>query len=499
MTTSPMPPWVDVTADDALGTSDITDLLDRLGRREVSARELREAAMARALAANATLNAVTKWFDEPVRSEDVGADQPMAGIPTFLKDNENVAGHTTSHGSLAVSEKPAPRTSPFARHFLSLGVDLLGTTTLPEFGMTATTESTRFGATRNPWDTSRTPGGSSGGSAALVAAGVVPLAHATDGGGSIRIPAACCGLVGLKPTRGRLPDAASLAKLPVHITVHGVLTRTVRDSALFLALSERAHRAPGLPPVRHVVRPGSKRLRIGMWAQPTRGLPITDDALAAVTGAAALCSELGHHVEEVGPPVDDRFLVDFLRYWAFLAFNVHHRGSAMVGPGFDSRRIESFTRGLSVRMVRQAEHLAGSFSRLRRLAREHESVLADVDVLLSPVIGHAAPPIGFLGPDVEFRDHLVRLIRFASPTPAVQNVSGSPAISLPLGRTADGLPMGVQLAASFGRERTLLELALELEEAAPWPAGPSARATGQGTSPRGDVVGGRGPGRTVRP
>lgn len=468
---------VDVTADDAIGTSDVTDLIARLARREVSACEIREAALSRSRTANAELNAVTEWFPEPVATEvPVRADAPLAGIPAFLKDSEDVTGHVTSHGSLAVSDRPAARCSPFAAHFLALGMDPLGTTTLPEFGMTASTESSRFGATRNPWDTARTPGGSSGGSAAMVAAGAVAIAHATDGGGSIRIPAACCGLVGLKPTRCRLPDMGTLPGLPLHLTTHGVLTRTVRDTALFLALSEAAFRSPGLPPIGHVTRPGRARLQIGMCVTATRRMPVTAEAAAAVTSAATLCSELGHRVEETGPPVDDRFLVDFLRYWSFLAFMVHHRGATLIGPGFDGRRIELFTRGLSARLLRQAEHLPGALTRLRRLAREHERAFDRFDVLISPGTGHVAPPIGFLGSDVDFREHLVRLVRFASPTPAVQNVSGSPALSLPLGRTADGLPMGVHLAAPFGHEHRLLQLALELEEASPWPTTPAVMA-----------------------
>ncbi len=475
MTAAPGPVRVDVTADDALGTSDATDLVARLARREVSARELREAAMARCRAADVHLNAVARWFVDPVRTEvAVRGDAPLAGIPTLLKDDEDVAGHPTSHGSLAVPDRPARRCSAFAAHYLALGVQVLGLTTMPEFGMTAATESSRFGATRNPWDTARTPGGSSGGSAALVAAGVVPIAHATDGGGSIRIPAACCGLVGLKPTRGRLPDAPALARLPVHITAPGVLTRTVRDTALFYALSERAHPPRELPPIGHVTRPGTTRLRIGLCTGAPRGLPVDGDAVTATTSAATLCSALGHHVEPVDAPASDRFLGDFLVYWGFLAFQVHHRGAALVGPGFNARRLEVFTRGLSARLVRQADRLPGALRRLRRLATDHAAALAGYDVLLSPVVGHAAPPVGYLGPDIGFREHLARLVRFASPTPAFQNVSGAPALSLPLARTSDGMPMGVQLVAPFGQERRLLHLGLELEEAAPWPATASA-------------------------
>jgi amidase len=461
---------VSAVRDDALGTSDATDLLVRLARREVSAVELREAALTRAHAVNPALNALTQWIEQPARTEvEVPADAPLAGLPSVLKDNEQLAGFPTSSGSAAVPRTPQASCSPFVRHFLGLGLDPIGTTTLPEFGLTASTESTRFGATRNPWDTGRSVGGSSGGSAALVASGVVPIAHSNDGGGSSRIPAAVCGLVGLKPTRGRLPDALGVDLLPVQITAQGVLTRTVRDTALYYAHAERAFPSPSLPPIGHVTRPGTRRLRIGVCRTAANGLPVSADTVAAVTAAGELCTRLGHAVVEVGPPVGDDFGPDFLTFWSYLAFVLHRGGRLLFGPGYDASRTEPFTRGLSARLVRQADRVPGAMRRLRRLAREHEAAFADYDILLSPVTGHAAPPIGHLGPDVEFRTHLVRLMRFCSMTP-VQNVSGSPAMSLPLGRTASGLPIGVHVAAPFGHERRLLELALELEQASPWPA-----------------------------
>ncbi len=459
-------PAVDARADDALGTSDATDLLTRLARREVSAAELRSAAVGRAQAVNPRLNALTRLLGEPVRTEVTVEDQaPMRGIPTLLKDNEALTGLPTTHGSLATPDRPAAACSPFVTDFLGLGLDPVGLTTLPEFGLTASTESSRFGATANPWDPTVSTGGSSGGSAALVAAGVVPIAHSNDGGGSSRIPASCCGVVGMKPTRGRLPDAPGVGLLPVQITAQGVLTRTVRDTALFYAHAERARPAAGLPPIGHVTAPGTRRLRIGMTLTASRGLPVDAATVAAVSAAGQLCADLGHHVELVDPPVDDRFGPDFLDLWSFLGFSLHRGGRMLFGPGFRPGRTEAFTRGLSRRLVRRAEHLPGALHRLRRLAREHEAAFEEYDVLLSAVTGHPPPPLGYLGPDVEFRTHLVRLVRFASMT-CVANVSGGPAMSLPLGRTPEGLPIGVHLAAPFGHERRLLELALELETAA---------------------------------
>ncbi len=472
MSEQPRRRTIDTTTDDALGDSDATDLRERLARREVSAAEVHSAALTRARAANEHLNAVSRWFAAPLRTEvTVPADAPLAGIPTFIKDNEEVAGYPTLQGSRAVAEHPAPECSPVVAALLSLGLDPLGASTLPEFGLTASTESTRHGATRNPWDTDRSAGGSSGGSAAMVAAGVVPIAHGNDGGGSIRIPASCCGLVGLKPTRGRLPMNPLKVRIPVQIAVQGVLTRTVRDTAMFHALMERLRPDTGLPPIGEVRAPGVARLRIGMVVSTLRGLPLSPDTVASVRSTGALLAGLGHHVEEIRPPVDESFAMDFLRYWALLAFVLHRAGDRAYGPGFDGDQVEDFTKGLSALLVRQLDRVPGSLRRLRRMSRAGDAGLGPHDVLLSPVTGYPAPPIGHLGPEVEFRTHLVRLLQFASSTP-VQNVSGTPAISLPVGRSATGLPLGVQFAAPFGQERRLLELAFELEEATPWPVRP---------------------------
>jgi amidase len=456
---------VSAFSDDALGRDDMVGLLDRLARREVSPAELRAAATARAQAVNPRLNAVTTWVDAPPAGlATEGA--PLAGVPTVFKDNEALAGYVTSHGSLAVPETPAQTNSPWVAHALSLGLSPVAKTALSEFGLTATTETLRFGASRNPWDTSRSPGGSSGGSAALVAAGVVPLAHGNDGGGSIRIPAACCGLVGLKPTRGRLPDIVS--RVPVDIAVQGVLTRTVRDTARYYAEADRAHPAADMPPVGRVDGPSGTRLRIGVVTVPPMGLPVSDEVVAHVSATAELLSGLGHDIVEIPHPVYDSFGPDFLRYWGLLAGLARRLGSLEFGRGFDASKVEPFTRELASVASQQATLLPGTLRRLRVLARDHEPVYAMCDAVLSPVLAHEPPPIGYLGADVEPRTHLLRVLRYVSFTP-LQNVSGSPAISLPLGRTAGGVPMGVQLGAPFGHERRLLELAYELEAASPWP------------------------------
>jgi amidase len=460
------PERVSAHADDALGRDDMVGLLDRLAKREVSGDELRAAATDRARAADGELNAVAFWVDEP--PQGLAADGPLAGVPTLIKDNTAIAGVPMANGSRTMTDRPERESSPWAAHALALGLSPVATTTMSEFGLTATTESWRFGTTRNPWDTSRSSGGSSGGSAALVAAGVVPLAHGNDGGGSIRIPAACCGLVGLKPTRGRLPDRA--LPVPVDIGVQGVLSRTVRDTARYYAETERLSPASGMPPVGQVEGPGAARLRVGVVTTPPMGLPVSTEVVAAVLATADLLAGLGHQVDEVPAPVDDSFGPDFLRYWGLLAWLVRTTGRRLERErGFDPDLVEPFTRELGDLAREQAPLLPGTLRRLRALARDHEPVFGRCDVLLSPVLAHEPAPIGYLGPEVEPRTHLLRVLRYVSFTP-LQNVSGSPAISLPLATTADGVPLGMQLAAPFGHERRLLELAYELEAAAPWPS-----------------------------
>ncbi|MFM7598549.1 MAG: amidase [Actinomycetota bacterium] len=454
---------VDVTTDDALGSYDVMDLLHLLRKREVSAAELCAAAQARIEAANASLNAVVCTLET-----EGDASGPFAGIPTVLKDNEDLEGYPTLHGSWAPADRPATGSNPWVAQYLGLGFTPLAKTTLPEFGLTATTESSRFGATRNPWNTGHSTGGSSGGSAALVASGAVPIGHANDGGGSIRIPAALNGLVGLKPSRGRLIDLPELDRLPVNLVTQGVLTRSVRDTAYYFAEAERVYRNPDLPPIGMVVRPERRRLRVGLLTESLAGSPLDPHTRDAVIDAGRTLADLGHEVREVTLDVGEQFGRDFLRYWALLSFMLQRAGGRFIGEGFDGSKTEALTKGLSAMFVQQAVKTPLSMRRLVRASREPEPVYQDVDVVVSPVVSHPAPPIGYLGPDVPVREQLVRLLRFTSFTP-LQNVCGSPAISLPLARNPEGLPIGVQVAAPVGEERRLLSIALELEEAMPWP------------------------------
>ena len=382
----------------------------------------------------------------------------------MVKDNEDLAGYPTRQGSRAVPSTPARTSTPIVAALLDLGLAPVAKTTLPEFGLTASTESSLHGPTHNPWNPSHSVGGSSGGSAALVAAGVVPIGHANDGGGSIRIPAACCGLVGLKPSRGRLPDRPELDRLPVPLVTQGVLTRTVRDTAMVLADAERHHPRPHLAPIGDVAGPGLPRMRVGVVRRAPHGVPIDPGVMAAVDAVATALAHLGHHVGPMEPPVGEQFARDFLVYWQLLAFLLHRGGRVVEGPGFKAAQTEPFTRYLSRRLGSDAARVPGALHRLRRHAREPEPAFDRVDVVVSPVLAHPAPPLGHVGPDVDPETHLVRLLRWVAFT-AAANVTGAPALSLPAGRSRDGLPIGVQLSAPRGHERRLLELAFELDDA----------------------------------
>ncbi|MFM2437334.1 MAG: hypothetical protein RLZ55_143 [Actinomycetota bacterium] len=458
--------------DDALGDHDLVSLLTALKAGEVSAAEVRVAAIERAHAAQRELNAVAAW-GAPGDGPAPDPEGPLAGVPTFVKDNEDVKGLRTSFGSRATADRPAVRSSDYSRTLAGLGAEVLGKTTMPEFGLTATTEPLAFGPTRNPWHLDRAVGGSSGGSAALVAAGALPYASANDGGGSIRIPAACCGLVGLKPTRGRLVSPEGSRGLPVPISTEGVVTRTVRDTALFYSLAEQMVRRDdlaatvdtSLAPIGHVEGPLSPRLRIGYFDASLTGAAAPDVADAVRRTALAL-DAAGHHVEMIEFPFDEQFGKDFLRYWAMLAFAIRHGGERVHGAGFDAAALEPFTNGLAAFFTTVGPAAPASIWRLRHFGTAYAQAFEHFDVLLSPTTAHTAPPIGLLAGD--FRGHIVRLLRFAAYT-AIQNVAGAPAISLPVGLDADGLPIGVQLAGLPGAERVLLALAYEVAEAVPAP------------------------------
>lgn len=462
-------PQVHAPTADVLGDLDAVGIAGRIAAGEITAAEAVEAAIARLRTVEAVLKtvAVPRFDQAREEAQRASGDGLLAGVPAAIKDNVNLGGMPTRHGSRATPGRTYQADSPITAQFRATGLVPIAKTTLPEFGLTATTERTWGPATRNPWNTRHSTGGSSGGSAALVAAGVIPIAHGNDGGGSTRIPASCCGLVGLKPSRGRLLTVELADKLPVDIIAEGVLTRSVRDTAAFYAEAEKYHAGEDLPAIGHVESPATARLRVGYTIRHPLGDACHPEVVAAVEKAADSCRRLGHHVKEVPGLADARMAEDFLLYWARLATVIRYLGRFAFGRGFDRHELEPLTRQLSRHHLRRFWRSPGAIRRLRAFGEEHRRRFRDCDVIITPVLSRPPVPLGYLALDIDFDTAAERLMNYAAFTP-VQNVAGTPAISLPLGNSIEGLPIGVQFAADMGQERRLLELAYELEQAVPW-------------------------------
>ncbi|MGV0643259.1 amidase [Mycolicibacterium sp. XJ2546] len=455
--------------DDALGELDAVALVEALQAGTVSAAELVEAAIARTEKVNPTLNGLAyEAFD---RARDrANAPHPYGGyfdgVPSYLKDNVAVTGMPTMSGTDAWDPRPEPADGDFAKAYLATGLVPLGKTQLSEFGFSASAEHPRIGPVRNPWNPEHTSGASSSGSGAFVAAGVMPIGHANDGGGSIRIPAACNGLVGLKPSRGRLPLDADVRRMPLRIVANGVVTRSVRDTAAFYREMERVYANPKLPPIGDVTDPGKQRLRVAVCTQS-----ISRDASPEIREltlkTAALLEELGHKVTTINNPVPAQFMDDFLLYWSFLSFALVRSGRHAFGPSFDRNRLDNLTLGLDRHAARNLHRLPLAIARLSRVRRITARLTSTYDVVLTPTLADVTPRLGHLDPTAEYRQIIDRLVEWVAFTP-LQNATGEPAISLPLAESASGLPVGMMFSAPLGQEARLLRLAYELEEARPW-------------------------------
>lgn len=457
--------------DDALGDLDAVGLSDAIRAGWVDRVEAVDAAIARTEAVNPALNGLAyKAFEQARKAASAppssGSARFFEGVPTFLKDNVDVAGQPTMRGADAWVPRNAVADGEFTRAYLATGPTPLGKTQMSEFGFSAAAEHPRLGPVRNPWDTEYTAGASSSGSGAFVAAGVVPIAHANDGGGSIRIPAACNGIVGLKPSRGRLPLDAELRRMPVGIVANGVLTRSVRDTAAFYREAERIWRNAKLAPVGDVTGPGRQRLRIAVATRSV--LRECGPELRELTlKTAGVLEELGHRVEHIDhQPVPDSFVDDFVLYWGFLALMQVCTGKRVFGDTFDRTRLDALTLGLERHTARNLHRLPGAILRLRRMRRFSAEFYQTYDALLTPTLADLTPRVGHLAP-TEYQQVMDRLIDWVAFTP-LQNVTGDPAISLPMAQSAEGMPVGMMLAADLGQDALLLELAYELEEARPW-------------------------------
>jgi amidase len=427
---------------------------------EVSPRELAEQAIARIEATNPELNfLVTPSFD----LEDP-ADGPFRGVPMLVKDLTETAGLRTTFSSRAFADYVPKADAALVRRLRAAGFQILGKSNTPEFGITCVTESELNGACRNPWDTSRTPGGSSGGAAAAVAAGVLPLAHGSDGGGSIRIPASCCGLFGLKPSRGRV-SSAPYGSGSLELGQNAGLSVTVRDAAAFLDVlagyeTGDAHWAP--PPERPFLEeverePG--RLRIALTVEPPIDYPVEPAVAAVARDAAEALAALGHDVVEATPPWrEEGLLWIFARLWQL---------TPALYPVEDESLLTPLNRALGERARETSSvEYAQAVAALQRLSRRVLAFWDDVDVVLTPTLAKLPVPIGWVLDDPDPWRQFERGGELTPFTPLV-NVTGQPAASVPFG-TVDGLPVGVQLIGPPAGEAPLFRLAAQLEAAHPW-------------------------------
>ncbi|MBU6392943.1 MAG: amidase [Sphingomonadales bacterium] len=470
----------------AVAMTEVLDRHDALGlaglvkARKVSPTELLEAAIARAEAVNPRLNFMAQRHYERARQLASGAlpDGPFSGVPWLLKDlNTTLAGEVTENGSRLYRGQKASVTSELVRRIEAAGFVIFGKTTTPEFGLTGTTESALYGATRNPWNPEHIAGGSSGGAAVAVAAGVIPAAHATDGGGSIRIPASCCGLFGLKPSRGRVPMGPLRTEGWGGLSVHHAVTRSVRDSAAILDSthgiepgSRFSAPSPERPFLSEVGRdPG--RLRIALMLKPFSGAPVDPEVLAATRAAALLLEGLGHHVEEAAPVIDYGAIAagSFALMAASVAADCTDRAKAL-GIGLGPDVLEQTT----LEIVAYGKSCSGMDFVRGNNAYQAAAVaiahfMARHDVILSPTL--TAPPLALGRIGLNTGRSLADWGREAGAFTAftsIFNGTGQPSMSLPLAMSASGLPIGVMATGRYGEEALLLRLAGQIERAAPW-------------------------------
>ena len=453
-------------------------LAELVARKEVKPSELVEEAISRAEALNPKLNAVV--FADYERARGAALSRlpkgPFTGVPFFLKDIFAFAeGMPTRQACTFMPPFPSDHDSLLTARFRAAGLIMLGKTNVPEFGLVPTTESRMYGPCRNPWNLEYSTGGSSGGSAALVAAGVVPLAHANDGGGSIRIPASCCGLVGLKPTRSRISYAPDFSDIVDGLAIDLVVSRSVRDTAAALAaVAGNVQGDPYWAPPPDDYLDGldrkPKKLRIAFATKKLDGRALHPDCIAAVNAAAKLCADVGHEVEEASPDLDQAMLIPaFMALWsANLAAGIDFLGH-ITGRTPTADDFEGLTWGLyeAGKQVTASQYLIAK-GVMGHATRSAATFHQTYDIWLTATLG--TPPVKLGTFDMDERDpqkSFAPLIDYV-PFTAMQTVTGQPAINLPLHWNKQGLPIGVQFVGRFGDELTLLKLAAELERAAPW-------------------------------
>ncbi len=458
---------------------DALDLAGLVRRGEVGAREIAETAIARIEALNPIVNAVThRVYDQALAAlDDVPTDAPFRGVPYLLKDLHAPArGMPLTSGSRLFEGDVGSVDSTLVARLRRAGFVLLGRSNSPEFGLNLSTEPRAFGATRNPWDLARIAGGSSGGAAAAVASGMLPATHATDSGGSIRIPAACCGLVGLKPTRGLNPAGPHRAEANNGISHENLVSRTVRDTAAILDITSGPDAgAPYMAPrpaegfLKALAAP-QRPLRIAVLTTGWDGEAIDPACVEGVEITARLLAEMGHAVDAARPGFDvaalrnAMFAVLFANMAVSTSAYERLRGRAVAGHEMEPLSHAALARGRTMDLDAYIAAQGVINREVRRLA----AFFDDWDVLVTSTIAIPPPPLGTLSTDTSDVDgYLDRLFAIA-PFNVPFNGTGQPAISLPVHHTASGLPIGTQLVGRFGEDATLLRLAARLEEATEW-------------------------------
>jgi amidase len=452
---------------------DATGLAELIKKREVSAGEVLEAAIARMVKVNPKINAVTLDLSDQARAA-TPADGPLSGVPYLIKDlGAHVAGTPTSGGSRLFKDVISPADSAIVSAYRKAGLVIFGKTNTPEFGLEPVTEPEAFGPSRNPWNTDYTPGGSSGGASAAVASGIVPAAHASDGGGSIRCPASCTGLFGLKPSRGRVSFAPANEGWGGFSIQHAV-TRSVRDSAALLdavcqpVAGDPYWMTPPERPYAQEVGRDPGKLRIGFFAGSFSAADIDPECAAAVHAAAKLCESLGHDVVEAKPDADfagaraaaGQVIAPSIA--ATLEIEGRRRGRPVELGEVEGLTMALAKQGETVPASAYIQAIQTAHAFGRAVARYFETY----DVLLTSTMGRPPVPVGWLrgGPREQYVD---RLFSFMSNTQAF-NITGQPAMTVPLAWSVGGLPIGLQFVGRMGDESGLFRLAGQLEQAAPW-------------------------------
>lgn len=448
---------------------DATETAAAIRSGAVSALEVVDAAIARAEALDPQLNFLVADDYERARTRAQGpiGDGVFAGVPFLIKDLDDFAGLPTRLGTRATAgAAPATRQARLIDALLATGLNPIGKSATPEHGFLPTTEPLAFGATRNPWDITRSAGGSSGGAAAATAAHVVPFAHASDGGGSIRIPASCCGLFGLKTSRDRTV-ATDPGPFPMPLSVQLCVSRSVRDTATLLGAVEA--KDSGLPPVGRIGAPSSRRLRIGLLLDSLSGQSPDPEVAAAIEDMAALLGELGHHVEPTAWPAPIAGMADaFLLVWSQGAATLLAEDARRLGRMPGPEDVEPFSLAMAAIITGAPDGAVDqAVAYLTSLRAVYDAWLGEFDMILSPVLSLPPPEIGWLAPDLPVETMAERLTRYVGYT-TPYNVVGAPAMSVPGAWSAAGLPIGAQFGARVGGEAALLALAFELEEARPW-------------------------------